>query len=87
MTNEQAHEIIKAQAKLLMHLTERVVMLQVAVEAFIHGQVGEEGAEHDAHYAHRKELFEQESKAKTNGLLHTLSKALDRIDNDGNGVV
>ncbi len=34
MTIQQAYEIIKAQAKLLIHLTERVVRLQVAFEAY-----------------------------------------------------
>ena len=83
MTNEQAHEIIKAQAKLLMHLTERVVMLQTALEAFIEGQVGDEGEQHDAHYARRKELHEQDFSGSTTALLNTLQQALLKADKSG----
>lgn len=81
MTSQQAQEIIKTQAKLLIHLTERVVLLQVAFEAYVHEQIGESGAAYDAHYARRKALLEQDSKGTTNDLLCTLKQALDKIDN------
>ena len=80
MTDQQTHEIIKAQAKLLMHLTERVIMLQVAFEAYVHDQIGKSGAQYDAHYAHRKQLFEQDFRASTTDLLKTLKQALEKSD-------
>ena len=73
MTNQQAYKIIKAQAKLLIHLTERVVMLQVAFEAYVQGQISESGkqydAQYDAHYRRRKELFDQDFQGVTTDLL------------------
>jgi hypothetical protein len=80
MTNEQANEIIKAQGKLLLHVTERIVMLQVAFEAYVHDQIGQSGPKYDAHYAHRKELFEQDFDDSTKSLLNTLKQAVDRAD-------
>lgn len=84
MTNEQANEIIKAQARLLMHLTERVVMLQVAFEAYVQGQIRESGAQYDAqydaHHRRRKELFARDFQGVTTELLNTLSQAVKQAD-------
>jgi hypothetical protein len=84
MTNQQAYEIIKAQAKLLIHLTERVVMLQVAFEAYVQGQISESGtqydAQYDAHYRRRKELFDQDFQGVTTDLLNTLRQAVQQAD-------
>ncbi|HXR04660.1 MAG TPA: hypothetical protein VN836_08130 [Verrucomicrobiae bacterium] len=84
MTNEQAYEIIKAQAKLLIHLTERVVMLQVAFEAYVQGQISESGAQYDAqydaHYRRRKELFDRDFRGVTTDLLNALKQAVQQAD-------
>jgi hypothetical protein len=84
MTNQQAYEIIKAQAKLLIHLTERVVMLQVAFEAYVHEQIEKSGtqydAQYDAHYRRRKELFDQDFRGSTTDLLKTLRQAVQQAD-------
>jgi hypothetical protein len=84
MTNQQAYEIIKAQAKLLIHLTERVVMLQVAFEAYVQGQMRESGAQYDAQYdAHnrrRKELFDRDFQGVTTDLLGALRQAVQQAD-------
>jgi len=84
MTNQQAYEIIKAQAKLLIHLTERVVMLRVAFEAYIHEKIGESGApydaQYDAHYRRRKELFDQDFQGVTTDLLNTLKQAVQQAE-------
>ena len=84
MTNQQAYEIIKAQAKLLIHLTERVVMLQVAFEAYVQGQISESGAQYDAqydaHHRRRKELFDRDFRGVTTDLLKTLKQAVQQAD-------
>jgi len=84
MTNQQAYDIIKAQAKLLIHLTERVVMLQVAFEAYVQGQIRESGAQFDAQYdaqnRRRKELFDRDFQGVTADLLNTLRQAVQQAD-------
>jgi hypothetical protein len=80
MTNEQANEIIKAQGKLLLHVTERIVMLQVAFEAYVHDQIGQSGPKYNAHYKRRKELFEQDFDDSTKSLLNTLRQAVDQAE-------
>jgi hypothetical protein len=76
MTDKEEHDILKAQSALLIHLIERVVMLQVSFETYIRDQVGESGPKHDAHYARRKELFEQDFRGHTTDLLNTLRQAM-----------
>ena len=80
MTDEESDTILKAQAELVIHLTERMVLLQVAFEAFVHGQLGEEGPESDTHYKHREELMALDFSGKTTDLLNTLRKALSEAD-------
>ncbi|HEX4349699.1 MAG TPA: hypothetical protein VH251_04910 [Verrucomicrobiae bacterium] len=80
MTDEESDAILKAQAELVIHLTERMVLLQVAFEAFVHGQIGEEGPESDTHYKHREELMALDFSGKTTELLNTLRKALTEAD-------
>ncbi len=80
MTDEESHAILKAQAELVIHITERVVLLQVAFEAFVHGQIGEEGPQSDLHYKHREKLMALDFSGKTTNLLNTLRKALSKAD-------
>jgi hypothetical protein len=76
MTEEQSDSILRAQAELVIHVTERIVLLQVAFEAFVHGQIGEEGRESEIHYKHREELMALDFAGKTTDLLNTLRQAL-----------
>ena len=80
MTDEESDTILKAQAELVIHLTERMVLLQVAFEAFVHGEIGEEGPESDIHYKHREELMALDFSGKTTELLNSLRKALSEAD-------
>ena len=77
--NTNVDRLLVAQAKLLVHITERVVALNHALEAHIHEQVGTSGPAYDAHYARRRELFAQDMK-ETTDLLSTLDEAIRRID-------
>ena len=80
MTDEQSQAILKAQAELVIHITERVVLLQVAFEAFVHGQIGAEGPESDVHYKHREDLMALDFAGKTTDLLNALRQALLKVD-------
>jgi hypothetical protein len=68
-------EVIKAQSELIIHLTERMVLLQTAFEAFALDEFGKDGPKHDAHYELRGELFAQDQKT-TSALIRTLKIAL-----------
>lgn len=83
MINEPMRDVLKAQANLIAHLTERMVLMQVAFEAYVRQEIGEHGPKHDAHYALRKEMVAKDFAGKTNDLLCTLNKALARVDSFG----
>lgn len=76
-------ELLIAQSKVVLHMAERLVMFQVAFETYVHEQIGESGVEHDAHYARRREMLEQDFSGSTTALLKTLKEAIRRTETSG----
>jgi hypothetical protein len=68
---------IKAQSELLIHVAERLLMLQVAFEARLHQEIGKDGEEHDEHFEMRQEMYVQDS-ATTTDLIRTLRTVLSQ---------
>ena len=80
MKNKDIANLLVAQSRVLIEIAERVQLLNVAFEAYVHDQVGDGGQGYDAHYARRKKLFDQDFSGKTKDLLSALHKAAASVD-------
>ena len=77
---EKTLALLIAQSKLIAHLGERLVILQVSFEAFVRARIGETNGNLDEHYKLRRQMLEEDFSGTTTDLLNTLKQAIVEAD-------
>lgn len=78
MTNEEI-ELLKAQAAVTLHVAERLVLLQVAFEAFLRQDDERCDEGYQSHLELRRKMLDEDMEGKTTLLLNTLKQAMEKL--------